>query len=125
MALKALILMSSVLITLLAGCSSESTPSASSVAAAPPQEDPWYVGGTLHQTYMGQWAVASERNRLATAADIAAAILKDRPGGPRTPDDVRPHAEALRSCIDAAHTEQDRKRAVAEIAAACAVLLGW
>lgn len=84
-----------------------------------PDGRPWYIGGTLHKATLGQWRVATSRNRLATAADfIAASNLNLRAS------EVLPQATALVTCID--RTVLDGRnvddRPVSEIAAPCLVL---
>ena len=39
-------------------------------------EPQWYEGGNLHQATLREWCAATDANRLATAADFAATILK-------------------------------------------------
>ena len=52
--------------------SSDSTPTYS------PQSnvDQWYVGGTLHSSSIAEWKNATEKNKLATCADIVANVKK-------------------------------------------------
>ena len=83
-----------VLIMLLAACGS-SKPSTE-------QNQKWYQGGTLHQETAEEWVEASYRNRLATSADFATAMLKssivwDDIDGI---EDIRPYAVELKTCID-------------------------
>ena len=88
----------------------------------------WYSSGTLHHASGLEWQQADARNRLATAADMVAAVVKE--GGTNitssTVEDVRPYAEQLAACI----TEATRTRAAAtlpvqDIAALCVVSLQW
>src|SRR5881628_2945879 len=61
----------------------------------------WYSGGTLHTANGLAWQNADAHNRLATAADMVAAVAK---GGDtniqyQTVEDFRPYAEQLSACI--------------------------
>ena len=88
----------------------------------------WYSGGTLHAASGLAWQQANASNRLATAADMVAAVVKE--GGTTitssTVEDVRPYAEQLAACI----TEATRTRAAAtlpvqDLAALCVGSLQW
>ena len=96
--------------------------SKSGTGPAAPQPPAWYEGGTLHRGMVAQWRSATPRNRLATSADFAAAILK-----PGSLEEIREPARAMMACITAA-TDSDsvpQNMAVSEIGASCGVLLGW
>lgn len=83
--------------------------------------DEWYEGGTLHRATAQQWHEATRANRLATAADFAASI--DSSIGM---DALRDRAEALRRCITVATADRStRNLKVSEVAAACAIQLGY
>lgn len=94
----------------------------------------WYEGGTLHQSTMRQWKSATEANKLATVADMVTVVKPEL----LTPDQVRPYAEDLKTCVektgeessgaDAVEKEAEsmiEQSTVAEIAALCVVLMGW
>lgn len=54
---------------------------AGTVATAPVQlaaAAEWYEGGTLHSATALEWQQASEANKLATAADLAATVYKNK-----------------------------------------------
>ena len=65
----------------------------------------WFQGGTLHQKTAADWVKAPHRERLATAADYAIAVLKDTIvwDAISDVDQVRPYAEDLVECIDEAY----------------------
>ena len=78
----------------------------------------------MHKETAAEWVQASDRDRLATSGDFAAASLKlsiiwddiD------SLDDVRPYAEALKKCID---TTYDPVPLVPEMKNATAAALCW
>jgi hypothetical protein len=88
----------------------------------------WYSGGTLHNANGVEWQQADARNRLATAADMVAAVVK---GGDttiqyRTVEDFRPYAELLAACItEATKTRAASTLPVQDIAALCVGSLEW
>jgi hypothetical protein len=73
----------------------------------------WYSGGTLHAANGLAWQQAEVSNRLATAADMVAAVAKvgDTTLHYRTGDDLRPYAEQLAACI----TEATKTRAASTL----------
>jgi hypothetical protein len=88
----------------------------------------WHSGGTLHAANGVEWQQADASNRLATAADMVAAVVKE--GGTNitssTVEDVRPYAEQLAACITAAtQTRAAATLPVQDIAALCVVSLQW
>jgi hypothetical protein len=88
----------------------------------------WHSGGTLHAANGVEWQQADASNRLATAADMVAAVAK---GGAtniqyRTVEDFRPYAEQLAACItEATKTKAAWTVPVQDIAALCVVSLQW
>ena len=88
----------------------------------------WYSGGTLHAANGLAWQKADAKNRLATAADMVAAIAK---GGDtnltyQTVEDFRPYAEQLAACItEATQTKAAATLPVQDIAALCVVSMQW
>lgn len=111
--------------------------------AAPAQEVPWYVGGTLHNVPPQEWRSASEENRLATAADWGATWALQKSGGEgsmaasemvdgvpseqreQTLIDLRRVAEDLVVCVDTAYSEEDGGVGdmSGAVAALCAILM--
>jgi hypothetical protein len=88
----------------------------------------WYSGGTLHAANGLQWQQADARNRLATAADMVAAVAKGRDTTIQyqTVDDFRPYAEQLSDCItEATKTRAASTLPVQDIAALCVVSMQW
>jgi hypothetical protein len=89
----------------------------------------WYSGGTLHKKTGTSWVEAPAEDRLATAADFAT-VKK-----PKSMTELKVKASELTVCINKAlerpKNMSARKwqgilnRPVAEIAAACGILLGW
>ena len=97
------------------------------VLAACGDSQEWYEGGTLHQATAADWKVADEPDRLATSADYASEVLFDKENIPDSMDELREYAQDMKTCIDEAVLPDpvlpDQK--VAEIGAACAVLMNW
>lgn len=89
---------------------------------------PWNSGGTLHAANGLAWQKADAKNRLATAADMVAAIAK---GGEtnltyQTVEDFRSYAEQLAACItEATQTKAAATLPVQDIAALCVVSMQW
>jgi hypothetical protein len=69
-------------------------------------EEKWYEGGTLHKKTVAEWSKASERDKLATAADFLTHawnknLLKDFIAKDiKTVDDLKPLATRLTGEID-------------------------
>lgn len=83
----------------------------------------WYVGGTLHKSSVEEWKRGTPDNRLATSSDFAAAILK---GQFASMEELKYHAEQLEICISGSVKDvKMENQPVGDIAAACAVLMGW
>ena len=87
----------------------------------------WFQDGTLHQKTAAGWVRAPHRDRLATAADYAIAALKDTIVWDEISDldQVRPYAEDLVECIDAAYDAEPISPTIvnSETAAFCWVLM--
>lgn len=118
-----------VLIGAIAYCNYNSSPSTNRSRNArnsrpPPIVQPeWYEGGTLHDALVSEWKTADARDKLATAADFAAAMLESQDQS-FTIDDLREPAEQLVVCIDeATRDDVSNNLEVAEIAAACWILM--
>src|SRR5262245_46481899 len=88
----------------------------------------WYSGGTLQAANGLAWQTADANNRLATAADIVAALAKggDTNLTSQTVEDLRPYAEQLAACItEATQTKAAATVPVQDIAALCVVSMQW
>jgi Skp family chaperone for outer membrane proteins len=110
------------------------------VTAPEINKDAWYKGGNLHNKSALDWQKASYNNKLATCADFISqavnkGILKDSIStNLDSPQKIRPFAEQLVDCIDAA-TKKDKdpslnnkmyaNQRVAEIATMCMVTMKW
>jgi hypothetical protein len=99
------------------------------VALASGADAQWYSGGNLSGRTLADWRQATAENRLATSADIVvvamgqARVIRETGGDF---DKLRPFAEAMRTCIDEVAVEESAgTQPVADIAALCAVLLGY
>ena len=62
----------------------------------------WYSGGTLHRSTMREWRQATYSDRLATAADFSATLLKKQGRSVRSMNELRPIAVALETAISEA-----------------------
>lgn len=77
----------------------------------------------MHKATVGQWKLGTPDNRLATASDFAAAILK---GQFKSMDNLKDRATELEMCITGAVEDVAMDgNPVGDIAAACAVLMDW
>ena len=100
----------------------------------------WYSGGTLHKKSALEWQTASPQDKLATCGDFVTGMWQNGnlkrsiANSLSTVDDVRPYAQQLVDCLDAAFTpdpdpEQNRilftNQTVAGFAAAGMVTMGW
>lgn len=100
----------------------------------------WYEGGTLHDKSAIEWQTASSADKVATCADFVAAmwqkghLKRSIAKHLSTIDDVRPYAEELVECLDAAFKpdpdpEVNRKlfanQTVSGTAAIGMVIMGW
>jgi hypothetical protein len=100
----------------------------------------WYKGGTLHNKSALEWQLASSPDKLATCADFVTKMWNNGDLKPSlenrlsTVDNVRPYAQELVECLDAAfkrdpNPEQNRKlfvnQTVASTAVICMVTMGW
>ena len=102
---------------------------ASFLAFIPIASAQWYSGGNLHQKSLYDWSRASERNKLATAADWYATAVGiegvRRLGGL---DRMRPKARQLVICVDASvdglQESAARRVSASEAAASCMILMG-
>jgi tetratricopeptide (TPR) repeat protein len=100
-----------------AGTGSSARPS-----ARPAAQEAWYTGGTLHEKTVAEWRTASAGDRLATSADFVMTVGKYQ----TLPSDLRKRAADLQTCIsEAVAGGQVDHQNVSEIAATCAVLMGY
>ncbi len=84
-------------------------------------EKKWYEGGNLHQSSIGQWKASTYENRLATSADMVANLEKFS-----SIESMRSAAEEMEQCISkASEGTQVEQQKVSEVAAACALLMGY
>jgi hypothetical protein len=105
-------------------CAGQRDRAASQPAPEPVQSNlKWYEGGTLHRKNGRDWRLATERDRLATSADIAAKFFE---GQLDSMSEMRVYANEMNTCVSETNDDgiADDMR-VAEIAAACAILMGW
>ena len=83
----------------------------------------WYSGGNLHGANLAIWSNSTNQNRLATSADFAANLLK---GQFSSMNGLKVYALNMKNCIDEVTVEpQLGSQRVSEVAAGCAILLGW
>lgn len=100
----------------------------------------WYVGGNLHQSNAIKWQNADYHNKLATSADIIAALWKDKKLIEKIqsriflPDDIKPFAKELVVFMDKAteknpDPELNKKmftnQKVNEMAVMGVIMMGW
>jgi hypothetical protein len=88
----------------------------------------WNDGGTLHQATIGEWKRATYRNKLATAADIAALskMLERKVRASGDFDTLKIYANQLVICIDEATDVPDIEHLkMNSIAGTCALTMGW
>ena len=98
------------------------------VASTAIASDDWYSGGSLHRATVGQWKMASYSNKLATAADwaITRPFVENQVRKKGSMDALKPFATQMMNCVDqAADGEGYSNTKVSELAAACALLMGW
>ena len=81
----------------------------------------WYEGGTLHGKTVAEWRAASSRDRLATSSDFVAKIRKFD-----SLADMLVAAHGMQTCITTASPDEGVQHLkVSEMAASCAILLGY
>jgi hypothetical protein len=88
----------------------------------------WYAGGNLHKATAREWVDASLQNQLATASDwvMTSKELKAKVNGAGDMEAVRPHADKLRQCINAAlrrHSTLYDKMPASDIAMTCLITM--
>lgn len=115
------------MVMFISGCSSPQTTSPTSRATRPVRAAKWYEGGTLHRRSVAEWNAAGYKNRFATSADFVATLRK---GKFSAMSEMRAKAIEMEVCIsEAAKAEREAKEIrtmkVSELAAACAVLMGY
>jgi hypothetical protein len=113
------------ILAILIGCSgpqpASSTSGSTASAPASIEKKGWYEGGNLHRALIGEWKAATYENRLVTSSDMVANLNKFS-----SVEEMKTAATELEQCVskaaEGAQTEQQR---VSEVAAACALLLGY
>jgi len=118
----------------------ESKSSNSSIDETGKTKQKWYEGGTLHQKSALIWQTASQKNKLATCADLVAVMLKQKmlkesiQEKINSVDDIKFLATELVVGLDAAfkksHNEAENKKLytnqkVNETAAMLVMMMGW
>jgi hypothetical protein len=84
----------------------------------------WYSGGTLHRSTMREWRQAAYTDRLATAADFSATLLKEQGRSVSSMNDLRPIAVSLEAAIsEAGSGGHADTQSASGIAAACWMLI--
>ena len=84
-------------------------------------KDEWYAGGTLHDSTLGAWNSATEKNKLATCADYVANV-KDYEGDLTQ---MKADATEVMNCIEESAKDSNLSAQKAnEVAASCIILLG-
>lgn len=72
-----------------------------SSVSTPQRVQHWYEGGTLHKATITQWKVATDRDKLATAADwLAATLWKEYLKSPKDFERMKVKAQMLVREID-------------------------
>ena len=99
---------------------STQAPDYSTAPASTENEKKWYEGGDLHQASIGQWRAATYENRLATSADMVANIKQFS-----SIEAMKSAAQELEQCVSKAAEGAQAEQRVSEVAAACALLLGY
>jgi len=95
-------------------------PNYSAAQTSAENEKKWYEGGDLHRASIGQWKAATYENRLATSADMVANIKQFS-----SIEAMKSAAEELEQCVSKAAEGAQAEQQVSEVAAACALLLGY
>jgi len=86
----------------------------------------WYEGGSLHKATLSQWSAAPYRNKLATSGDFVAGMRDKINVNTQTIEDVKTYAVHMVKCInEVAIDPKLGRQKVSEIAAGCAILMGW
>lgn len=82
----------------------------------------WYAGGTLHKSTILEWKKATEQNKLATCADFMATVDNSV-----SMNVLKNRATELRTCINETTTGAEivSNQKVAEISAACMIIMGY
>lgn len=96
-------------------------PSAERIRAS---DESWWQGGSLHSATIAEWKAASDRNKLATAADwLSATVWKGHLNSPQDFDRLKVKAESLVAAVDEGTRDVEiPEMKVNEVAAAIMVL---
>jgi hypothetical protein len=65
------------------------------------REPEWYESGTLHDATLADWIRADSRNQLATTADWAARMLRDKGRRIGSIDELLPPSYEIQNCLRA------------------------
>ncbi len=84
----------------------------------------WHEAGTLHKATVSEWWEAPVWDHVATSADFASVAAKKQGRSIESMDDLRPLAQEIRECINAAAKRPTSgHRRISEIAAVCLVMM--
>ncbi len=93
------------------GGSKTATPTATEATATtstPATQTEWFQGGTLHKATLAQWRVATNANKLATAADwLAATEWKGHLNRPSDFDRLKVKAQMLVNAVNESASDRD------------------
>lgn len=91
------------------------------------ESEPWWRGGTLHAASAAEWSAATQRNKMATAADWCAKVLavQERLRASADADSARECAVVLVNCVDARVVGADPAEHVSSAVSACHHALDW
>jgi hypothetical protein len=91
------------------------------------EELKWFQGGTLHGSSVGEWNLATYRNKLATASDWTTRGIGKSEFERIGLSGVRSKSEELLKCIDGSTRGLNEVNSLSssEIGAACIMLMRW
>jgi hypothetical protein len=90
-------------------------------ASVPIEKKEWYEGGNLHRASLREWKTATYENKLATSADMVAKLKKFT-----STVEMKAAAVELEQCVSkVAEGPEAERQPVSEVAAACALLMGY
>jgi hypothetical protein len=85
------------------------------------KQDNWYSGGSLHKATASEWKASTDKNRLATSADFAAATLDRKI---ENIEELLPDAVYIERCISkAVESENLGANKIPDIATLCVLSL--
>lgn len=101
----------------------------SSAMAMPAIAEEWYEGGTLHEAAISEWQTATQRDKMATAADWTATIVGvDRLKALGGMTALQFFSAELVTCLDGATEDMEVEMTDEQIntyAGLCAMMMGW